>query len=117
MIEAHLSSMHPTELLAGKILALGALGLIQVTVWAGTLIFLVRQLADTVPELSGITPPGGAQAAVVILYFILGYLLLATLYAAIGALATNMREGPPLAAFLAIHVALPPYFLSLIAPS
>lgn len=117
MIEVLLSSIRPTELLAGKILALGALGLIQVTVWAGTLIFLVRQLADTIPELSGITPPGGAQAAVVILYFILGYLLLATLYAAIGALATNMREGPQLAAFVAIPVALPTYFLSIIAGS
>lgn len=117
MIEILLSSMRPTQLLAGKILALGTLGLLQIALWGASLIYVLQQLPSTVPQMVGIKPPATGQIVVLILYFTLGYLMLAAFYAAVGAIATNMREGPQLAALIAIPVGVPIYFLSIIAAS
>ncbi len=117
MIEILLSSMRPTQLLAGKILALGTLGLLQIVLWGATLIYVLQQLPSTISQLTTLTLPGPGQIVVLILYFILGYLMLAAFYASVGALATNMREGPQLAALIAIPVGLPIYFLSIITSS
>jgi ABC-2 type transport system permease protein len=117
MIEILLSSMRPTQLLAGKILALGSLGLIQIALWGAALIYVLQQLPSTIPQMGNIQPPATGQIVILIVYFILGYLMLSAFYASIGAIATNMREGPQLAALIAIPVGIPFYFLSLIAAS
>ncbi|MEP7284787.1 MAG: ABC transporter permease [Chloroflexota bacterium] len=117
MIEILLSSIRPVELLAGKILALGLLGLIQMLLWGVTLLFIVQQLPTLIPQMLGVKPPSGIQLVVLLIYFVLGYLLLAAVYTSIGALATNMREGPQLAAFITLPFALPMYALSIITAS
>jgi ABC-2 type transport system permease protein len=120
MVEILLSSIRPIDLLVGKILALGTLGLIQMLVWASALVYVLTKLPQ-VPGVSaetlGITPPSTGQLAVVAIYFVLGYFLLATVFASIGALVTNMREGPQLAAFITIPMVLPMYMLPIIASS
>jgi ABC-2 type transport system permease protein len=113
MVEVLLSSIRPTQLLAGKILALGLLGLIQMLLWGAALVIIIGQLLTMAPNL-GIRVPSAGQFALLVAYFICAYLLLSSIYASIGAVSTSMREGPQLAAFATIPIMSPLWALSLI---
>ena len=56
LIEILISTMRPTQLLTGKIFALGLLGLIQIVVWVGSLFLLGRLVAGDAASPTG--PPG-----------------------------------------------------------
>ena len=114
MVEILLSSMRPRDLLAGKFLALSILGLVQMFAWGATVVFIITQLGAIDPSLAGLTITPG-QLAVLAIYFVLGYLFFGSGYAAIGALATNMREGPQLAVLITLPAVLPLYALTIIA--
>jgi ABC-2 type transport system permease protein len=117
MVEILLSSMRPRDLLAGKILALGLLGLFQMLVWGGVIVFLITQFSAGIPGVP-VTPAlvglniTASQLIILAIYFVLGYMLFATLYASVGSIATNMREGPQIAAFVTIPAVIPLYALA-----
>jgi ABC-2 type transport system permease protein len=115
LIEILISSVRPMQLLTGKILAMGLLGLFQVTVYV-TGIFILTQLAGNNVGLAGtflanINFPVGALPLLLV-YFILGYLLFAAVYGAIGALASSMAEGPNLTLIFIFPAIGPLYFLT-----
>ncbi len=114
MVEIILSSVRPGNLLAGKILALGLLGLIQMVLWGATAVYIIRQIIPTDPAMVGFTVTTG-QLIVLFIYFVLGYLYFASIYASIGALSTSMREGPQLAAVVALPAAVPLWATSIFA--
>jgi ABC-2 type transport system permease protein len=114
MVEVLLSSMRPVHLLAGKILALGLLGLIQMAAWGAATLYIFNQLAPTTPALAGLKI-SNTQLIVLLVYFILGYLFFASAYASIGALSVNMREGPQLAVAVTLPAVVPMWGSSLIA--
>jgi ABC-2 type transport system permease protein len=113
LIEILVSSIRPTVLLAGKILALGLLGLIQVLVWIAAMFLLARLAAgDALPALSllvnlSITP---GQVALFLVYFVLGYLSFAAAFGAVGAVSNSMQEGPQFSSIFVVP-ALSPYML------
>jgi ABC-2 type transport system permease protein len=118
MVEVILSSVRPRDLLTGKVLALSVLGLLQMVLWFGAVLFILQQLTSR--SVAGAIPLVGFsltnnQIVVLIVYFILGYLYFAAAYAAIGALASNMREGPQLAAIVTLPAAVPMWATSLFA--
>ena len=99
--EVLMGSMRPFELLLGKVIGVGAVGLVQLAVWAGTAMALTRfraQLAGLfgvapdalrtmpIPEVS----PG--LLAVFLLFFVLGFLFYASLYAAVGSTCSTVQE-------------------------
>jgi ABC-2 type transport system permease protein len=88
VVEMVLSSVSAWEMMAGKILGLGIAGLVQVTIWAATAYFVAgRFLPLSLASLSlvhWITFP---------LYFILGFLLIASLYAAVGSVMRDIQSG------------------------
>lgn len=90
-IEILLSSIKPNQLLTGKILGLGLVGLLQMAFWMGSALVMLRLGGTT------LSIPDSLQLPPVILFwglifFILGYLLFATIMAGIGALVSNVRE-------------------------
>jgi len=105
IVEILLSSISSTDLMVGKILGFGALSLLQVTIWvsAGVLIAsrfmdlgqLGLSLADFLPSLP---------------YFLLGYLLLASLFATIGA-TMKEAEGGSQAHGLVVIIPMVPLFV------
>jgi len=110
VIEIVVSSVRPMELMAGKVIGLGALGLVQVLVWilstagfsGGAVAFLAVAGAASIP------------ARVLILgavYYVLGYTLYAILMASVGALGATMRESQQLAGIFSMFAAIP-YMLS-----
>jgi len=113
VIEILIYSLTPTELLAGKILGLGAVGLTQILVWFGTGWALMGGVA-VVFAVAGVLPFGVGTLILALIYFLLGYLLFATLMAAVGSLGTTAREGQQLAGFFSMAAFVPMWFMGFI---
>ncbi len=106
IIEILLSSIGPTQLLAGKILGLGALGLIQVSVWVGAGAALIGAAASLF-ALAGVIGLSLSTVLLGVIYFVLGYLLFATLMAVAGAIGTTQRESQQIAGIFSLAAAVP----------
>jgi ABC-2 type transport system permease protein len=106
IIEILLSSISSTELMAGKILGLGALGLIQIGVWiaAGAALMTASMAAFA---LSGAISFSPVTIALALVYFVLGYLLFATLMAVAGSMGTTQRESQQIAGIFTFAAAIP----------
>lgn len=110
VMEVLLSSATSTELMAGKILGVGAVGLTQIVVWivmAG--MFALPTLAMQ-PNLSSLEVSPFVFASFAI-FFLLGYLLYSTMYAAIGAVTTTEQEGQQLQFLIVIPLVLSVFML------
>ncbi|HWZ01108.1 MAG TPA: ABC transporter permease [Edaphobacter sp.] len=89
IFEVLLATIRPEEMMAGKVLGVGAVGLTQIGIWivAGLLITKFGLLAAGVSF--AITP---VQIAFFILFFLLGYLLYSSVAAALGAMTSSEQE-------------------------
>jgi len=92
VMEILLSSVSSGQLLVGKVLGLGAAGLVQAAVWFITFAIFARVAHGIIPALSALSVPA-SLIGWGILYFILGYLLLAALAAGVGSIGATAREG------------------------
>lgn len=112
VIEVLLSSVTHEELLAGKLLGLGAAGLTQLAIWVGSgLLF-----ALVTPRLAAIPPiviaPGTVVVAV--LMFLLGYALYAAAMAGVGSLGTSWRESQQMAGAAVMFAVVPLMLITVI---
>ncbi len=105
VIELIWSSVEPVQLLAGKIIGLGAAGLLQVAFYAGFL-FLP---AMTIFALFQVSLFGLILSVV---YFALGYLLFAGLMAGTGVLGNSPQESGQLSAFWTLLSIVPMFMLA-----
>jgi ABC-2 type transport system permease protein len=106
VIEILLSSLTPMELLAGKILGLGTLGLAQILFWLGCGWALIG-IAVSGLALFGAINLDLMTIVLALVYFLLGYLLFATLMASAGSLGTSAREGQQIAGIFSSITAIP----------
>lgn len=106
VVEVLLSTVKPWQLLAGKILGLGILGLAQfvVTVAWGLLLVRVTGALD-LPAI----PVDSAVALVV--WFVLGYAVYSVIFAAVGALVSRMEDAQS-AAFPITMIAVVGFLIS-----
>jgi ABC-2 type transport system permease protein len=88
-VEVLLISLRPRDLMLGKILGLCVVALLQIAVWGGAMLVFG---GVSLGGLSGLGLPEGFFVWG-LLYFVLGYLLYASLLGALGALAPTAREG------------------------
>ena len=110
MAEILLLSVRPRELMLGKVLGLGVVALGQMAIWlGGSLAVMGAGLVVASIALGQALRPGFILLAVV--YFLLGYLLYASLLGAIGALAPTAREGAQFN-FIVILPLLIPFYLN-----
>lgn len=106
--EVLLSSLRPWQLLAGKIIGVGLLGLLQFGSIAASLVVAVRLVLDiTLPEVDA------GFLAVSLIWFVLGYLVYATGYAAVGAIA-HRPEDAQNAAFPLMIVTVAGYMIGIL---
>ena len=116
LIEVLFSSVSVRQLLVGKVLALGAAGLLQVLVWLISAPLLLSLASSSFGGfMSNIQIPVNFLILGII-YFILGYLLFAVLSIGIGAISSNAREGGQLSLFYTLSSFVPLWFLSLLIP-
>ena len=102
--EILLLSLRPRDLMLGKVVGLGFVALLQIAIWAAV------ALTGLNISNANYTLPNGFLVWG-ILYFVLGYLLYGSVFAALGALAPNAREGSQFT-FLALLPLMLPLFLS-----
>ena len=85
--EVLLSTLRPWQLLAGKIVGVGLLGLLQFGSIVASMIVAVRLVLDvSLPEVDA------GFLAISLIWFVLGYLVYATGYAAVGAIAHRPED-------------------------
>jgi ABC-2 type transport system permease protein len=106
VIEIILSSVSPRQLLTGKVLGLGAAGLIQIAVWLLTVRVFAQVASVNIPVFSDISISWGLLGWGVI-YFALGYLLFAALYAGVGAISSSAKEAQSWSAIVVMPAVLP----------
>lgn len=101
VVEIVISSMRPDQLMLGKILGVGAVGLTQLAIWglAGTLI-----VSAGIPALLAANPafaqaaelreflPGAGYLGLFLIFFLGGYFMYSGLYAAVGAMCNTDEE-------------------------
>jgi ABC-2 type transport system permease protein len=104
VMEMILSSISPAELMLGKLVGLGAAGMLQLAIWIGmgvvSLLFFAVQFA--------LSPLVFVFCGV---YFLLGYVLFGTLMLGFGALGTNLRESQQMASIWSFLGASPALIL------
>ncbi|GAB4520385.1 MAG: ABC transporter permease [Anaerolineae bacterium] len=113
LVEILLSSVRPLHLLVGKILALGLLGLLQLVVYVGVII-VASELAGQ-ESIYGNLNISLNVWIIVVVYFILGYLLFAALFGAVGAISTSISEGPTYTVFFVLPAMSPWFFATAFA--
>jgi ABC-2 type transport system permease protein len=101
--EVVLSSVRPTTLLAGKVIGVGGVGLVQIVAWIAGTAAVGAYLAPFFARNAGV---GGAStgigmaafdfapgtAAAVLVFFLLGYTFYSSLYAAAGSMVNSEQE-------------------------
>jgi len=112
LIEVLLSSVSPRQLLTGKVLGLGAAGLVQVVIWLASLPLLLNLASSTIGGFFGTIQLPANFLVMGIVYFILGYSLFAALSAGVGAISPSVREGQQLSMIYAMLVYVPLWFAS-----
>lgn len=111
VMEVLLSSATSTQLMTGKLLGVGAVGLTQILVWTvmGGIVALPSLAAQ--PNLSELQLSPFVLVAFAV-FFLLGYLLYSTMYAAIGAITTTEQEGQQLQFLVVIPLVLSVFMLA-----
>ena len=97
--EVVLSSVSANRLLAGKVLGVGAVGLTQMVLWtiSGVAIYklrapLLEQLGREAPMAAVLPDVSIGVWLIYLAYFVLGFLLYASLFAAVGAMVSSEQE-------------------------
>lgn len=98
VMELMVAAVKPRSLMAGKILGVGAAGLIQITVWLA-MGAITLAYKDTILGWFGVHGGGGSlpplafgDIFVVIAYFVLGFFFYSSMYAAVGAMVSSEQD-------------------------
>jgi ABC-2 type transport system permease protein len=93
IVEVIVSSVRPTTLMLGKILGIGLVGLTQYAVWAALSLALALPGVAAVAGMGeGLPHIPAATIGAFVLFFLLGYFLYASLYAALSAPFNTEQE-------------------------
>jgi ABC-2 type transport system permease protein len=111
IMEILVTSVTPFQLLAGKIIGLGALGLMQLGIWlgAGALVLALNR-DGTIGFLAGVHFPLDL-VLLSLVYFVLFYFLFSSIMAGIGAVTGSEQESRQIAGLFGFIVAIPFFFI------
>ena len=101
IIEVLVSSLRPFQLLLGKVVGVGAVGLLQMGIWGAAAAALIRyrdvvfglfKVPAQQAALIQLPAIGTGLVAMVLAYFLLGYLLYSAMFAVVGATVSTDSE-------------------------
>ncbi|MFN0119119.1 MAG: ABC transporter permease [Blastocatellia bacterium] len=95
IIEVLLSSVKPFQLMLGKLIGVGAVGLTQCATWALTGFLLSSMAAAQMFAFGNFKMPHVPVSLLIyfLIFFVLGFFLYATLYAMVGAMVSSDEDG------------------------
>jgi len=100
VMEMVISSVTPEQLLTGKLIGLGAVGLLQVAIWSALGVGTAISMAFTF-----VVNP--ALFVFCTVFYLLGYVLYGSLLLGVGSLGSNQRESTQLTWFITVTVMSP----------
>jgi ABC-2 type transport system permease protein len=107
IVEVIVANVRPMELMLGKILGVGAVGLTQYAIW----VLVAMNVAA--PGLLGVAAMEGSSALVTptlliffVVFFVLGYFMFASFYAAVGAAFNTEEEAQQMQTVVSVAMAL-----------
>mgnify|MGYP001402978514 CR=1 FL=1 len=97
IMEVMIAKVKPMELMFGKILGVGALGLMQFGIWIGTVLTVtaLRNASGWGPAAGGLALLSGIHPSVLVwfvLFFVLGFFFYASIFAAGGAVVSRVED-------------------------
>jgi ABC-2 type transport system permease protein len=107
VVELLLATITPWQLLAGKVLGLGAVGLLQLVILSG-----ISAIGAGAAGLLALPATAAGMFVMVVLWYLLGFFLYASLYAAVGSTVSRQEELQSVVAPL-IFLLLIPFVLTL----
>lgn len=111
IIELLATTVSPQAMMGGKIIGLSAVGLTQMLIWVSVGALSIVALIRDTSWLTNFQLPW-SLIGLSLLYFLLGYLLIATCYAGLGAAVTTPQEAQPLAAPISLMTSAPLFMLA-----
>lgn len=115
IMEVLASSLTPFQLMAGKVIGVGAVGLFQLTIWVGTAMLLSANAGTiagwfNMPASSAAQMPipaiSGGLLVVFLAFFLVGFMLFAAAYAAVGAMCNSVQEAQQASTVVTMVVAV-----------
>jgi ABC-2 type transport system permease protein len=99
VVELLVSSCSSTQLMAGKVLGLSGLGFTQMAVWA--------VIGAALTLILGLPPISVGAIILLVLYFVLGYLLYAAIFIAVGSPVSTEQEAQHVTSLLVLVLVIP----------
>ena len=121
VVEVVISSVTPGRLMLGKILGVGSMGMTQLGIWAACAALIgllgIPVLANNLPPEADLGQlaealPGVGMLGLFLVYFILGFFLYSSLFAAVGAMC-NTEEEAQQAQFPVMMLLILPFMLQM----
>jgi ABC-2 type transport system permease protein len=113
VLEILMVSITPQQMLNGKIIGLGILGLFQTVIWVGTGRVILAASGETF-SLPAVFQLPTSFMVWALIFFILGYTLYASLMAGLGALVPNMREASQATILVVFPLIIPMFLINLL---
>ena len=118
VFEVLLATIRPEEMMAGKVIGVGSVGLTQVGIWLLTAVILTATpLVARVTGSDVHVALSATQIVFFLIYFLLGYLLYSSIAAALGAMTNSEQELQQLNMFLVLPLALCMFGLGFVIPN
>jgi ABC-2 type transport system permease protein len=114
LMEILLSSVSPRQLLTGKVLGIGAAGLVQIAVWVVSAPLLLSLASSSIGGFTSTIQLPANFLVLGVVYFILGYSIFAVLAAGIAAISPTVREAQGIASIYGLPAIAPLWFMSLL---
>jgi len=111
VLEILMVSLHPRQILSGKIIALAIVGLLQTVIWAITGYLLLRLGGKSMSLPAGLQVPF-SHVIWTAIFFLLGYAIYASLLAGLGALTGPNVPGSSSADFVVVWPLVIPMFFT-----
>ncbi len=107
IFEVLLATIRPEEMMAGKVIGVGSVGLTQIAIWLVTAVILTStSLLASFGGGSVHLTLSVAQIIFFVVYFLLGFLLYSSIAAALGAMTNSEQELQQLNMFLVMPLAI-----------
>ncbi len=122
VVEIIVSSIKPMPLMLGKVIGVGCVGLLQLSIWIG-MAALIIGFREQVLGLFGVSGAGAiampslaiGDVVVVFLYFVFGFFFYAALYAAIGAMVNSEQEAQQAQTPVMLMLMIPVFCVQIVA--
>jgi ABC-2 type transport system permease protein len=118
VFEVLLATIRPEEMMAGKVIGVGSVGLTQVVVWLVAAVILTStSLITSVAGGNAHVSLSAGQIVYFVVYFLLGYLLYSSIAAALGAMVNSEQELQQLNMILVMPLACCMFALATVIPN